>query len=154
VRVSELTNLDITQINQKCQSAIIDTRKTGNKRTIVWSDNTHHLLINYMSVRLSQCNQCSSAALFLGWKQGIGWYTRLTPRTVERNLKKYVRNAGLIERITPHSFRHGWAHKRRDQNAPLAFIQRGLGHVSPVSTFVYEQYKDIEFEASAKRYLT
>jgi integrase len=61
--------------------------------------------------------------------------------------------ASLNEKITPHSFRHGWAHKRRDQNAPLAFIQRGLGHANPVSTFIYEQYQDSEFEINANKYL-
>jgi site-specific recombinase XerD len=153
VRVSELTNLDITHINHESKSAVIDTRKTGLKRTIVWSDKTHKLLMQYMELRLTECKQTGCIALFLGWKQGRGWYSRLTPRTVERNMKKYVLNAKLVERITPHSFRHGWAHKRRDQNAPLAFIQRGLGHVSPVSTFVYEQYKDLEFEQNARKYL-
>jgi integrase/recombinase XerD len=153
IRVSELTNLDISQINERNQSTIIDTKKTGHKRTIMWSDATHSLLLKYLFLRVSICEHSPCAALFLGWKQGKGWYSRITSRTVERNLKRYVKNAKILEKITPHSFRHGWAHKRRDQNAPLAFIQKGLGHVSPVSTFVYEQYKDIEFEQSAKKYL-
>ncbi|MDQ3050823.1 MAG: tyrosine-type recombinase/integrase [Bacteroidota bacterium] len=154
VRVSELTDLDVSQINENRHNTIITTKKTGLKRTIMWSKMTHELLLKYMALRINECSQTTSHALFLGWKQGTGWYSRLTTRTVERIIKKYVGNAKILERITPHSFRHGWAHKRRDQNAPLAFIQRGLGHVSPVSTFVYEQYKDVEFEKCAKKYLT
>ncbi len=68
-------------------------------------------------------------------------------------VKYYIDRAGIKEKITPHSFRHGWAHFRRDQNASLAFIQRGLGHVNPISTFVYEQYNDMEFENNANNYL-
>ena len=79
--------------------------------------------------------------------------TRLTTRTVQRVIKLSVQKAGLKERITPHSFRHGWAHKRRDQNAPLAFIQKGLGHISPISTFIYEQYNDMDFLQNANKYL-
>ena len=75
-------------------------------------------------------------------------------RGKERIIKHYVNKAGVIEKITPHSFRHGWAHLRRDQNAPLSFIQRGLGHLNPVSTFIYEQYSDIDFERSAKTYFS
>jgi integrase/recombinase XerD len=77
----------------------------------------------------------------------------MTTRSVQRFIKRYVSMSGIKEKITPHSFRHGWAHFRRDQNAPLSFIQRGLGHVNPISTFVYEQYDDREFVDNAKAYL-
>lgn len=153
IRVSELTDLELSQIDGKYACTRINTKKTGLKRTIVWSDQTHELLLKYLGRRLTECSHCNSTALFLGWKQGMGWYSRITPRTVERNVKKYAKDAGLLEKITPHSFRHGWGNKRRDMNAPLAFIQRGLGHLNPISTFVYEQYKDLDFEEKAKYYL-
>jgi len=79
---------------------------------------------------------------------------RLSTRSVERIIKYYSNKAGIIEKVTPHSFRHGWACMRRDQNAPLSFIQRGLGHLNPVSTFIYEQYSDLDFERSAKAYFS
>jgi site-specific recombinase XerD len=94
-----------------------------------------------------------SSALFLGWNKNKGWSQRLTSKSVQRTIKYYVDRAGIKEKITPHSFRHGWAHKRRDQNAPLAFIQRGLGHINPISTFIYEQYNDVDFERNANSYL-
>ena len=89
----------------------------------------------------------------MGFSNNKSWNERINVRTVQRTIKHYSTNAGLLEKITPHSFRHGWAHKRREQNAPLAFIQRGLGHVSPVTTFIYQQYNDKEFEANAQGYL-
>jgi integrase/recombinase XerD len=153
MRVSELTDLDISGMDENKKSTTIQTKKTGHKRTIVWSDRTHLLLIKYMTMLKKECQKTGSTALFVGWRPGRGWSKRITARTVERHLKKYVEKAGIIEKVTPHSFRHGWAHKRRDQNAPLAFIQRGLGHMNPVSTFIYQQYDDKEFEKSAKGYL-
>jgi integrase len=93
------------------------------------------------------------SALFVGPRYADGWNNRLTRRSVERMILKYAKRAGIKEKVTPHSFRHGWAHKRRDQNAPLAFIQRGLGHVNPISTFIYEQYNDKEFVKHATAYL-
>jgi site-specific recombinase XerD len=153
VRVSELCDMDITNIDENKTSAVISTKKTGKKRIIVWSNETHDLLLKYMPIRLELHRINKSTALFIGTEHGKGWSVRLTPRSVQRRVMYYVNRAGIKEKITPHSFRHGWAHKRRDQNAPLSFIQRGLGHLNPVSTFVYEQYCDNEFEKSAMNYL-
>jgi site-specific recombinase XerD len=153
VRVSELCDLDISQINENKPSAIIFTKKTGKKRAIVWSEETHQLLMKYLPMRMELEKINRASALFLGKHCNIGWSMRLTTRTVERTVKHYVNQAGIKERITPHSFRHGWAHKRRDNNAPLAFIQKGLGHLNPISTFVYEQYDDSEFMKNAIQHL-
>lgn len=153
VRVSELCDLDITQINENKPSAIIFTKKTGKKRAIVWSDETHQLLMKYMPMRMELEKLNRASALFIGKHCNVEWSMRLTTRTVERMVKYYVNRAGIKEKITPHSFRHGWAHKRRDNNAPLAFIQKGLGHLNPISTFIYEQYDDSEFMKNAQKYL-
>ena len=153
VRVSELCDLDITNIDENKTSAVISTKKTGKKRIIVWSKETHELLMKYMPIRLELHNINKATALFIGREKGKGWSNRLTSKTVQRRILFYVDRAGIKEKITPHSFRHGWAHKRRDQNAPLAFIQRGLGHLSPVSTFIYEQYCDNDFENRAMNYV-
>jgi integrase/recombinase XerD len=153
VRVSELCDMDVSQIDEEKHSAIIQTKKTSKKRIIVWSEATHKLLLKYLTIRLELHKYNQATALFIGWKKDNGWTSRLTSRSVERRIKWYVDRAGIKEKITPHSFRHGWAHQRRDQNAPLAFIQRGLGHSNPASTFVYEQYNDVEFERNANTYL-
>lgn len=153
MRVSELRDLDVSQIDESKRSTIIQTKKNGKLRIIVWSEATHKLLMKYMPIRLELHRFNNASALFIGWDKGKGWSSRLTSRSVQRIIKYYVDRAGIKEKITPHSFRHGWAHKRRDQNAPLAFIQRGLGHNNPISTFVYEQYNDTEFERNANAYL-
>lgn len=153
VRVSELCDLDISQIDENKISAIISTKKTGEKRAIVWSAETHELLMKYLPIRMELEKQNGASSLFVGRNRNTGWSKRITSKTVERRVKYYVGRAGIKEKITPHSFRHGWAHKRRDNNAPLAFIQKGLGHISPVSTFIYQQYDDQEFIARASQYL-
>ena len=153
VRVSELCELNVAQINENSQSCVIYTKKSGNPRIIVWSKETHWYLLKYLSIRLEMKRLINTSALFLGLGPKKTWSNRLTRRSVQRIIKTHVKKAGINERITPHSFRHGWAHKRRDQNAPLAFIQRGLGHVSPISTFIYEQYNDHEFVKNANMYL-
>lgn len=153
VRVSELCDLDLNQIDSNKQSTVIATKKTASKRIIVWSEETHRLLIKYLGIRSELEKNNNSSALFVGWSCDKGWSHRFSTRSVERLVKDYAKKAGIIERVTPHSFRHGWAHKRRDLNAPLSFIQRGLGHLNPVSTFVYEQYSDADFENKANMFL-
>jgi site-specific recombinase XerD len=154
VRVSELCDLNITQINENNRSAVIQTKKTGNQRIIAWSEETHYYLMKYLSLRLELRQTNNASALFVGMSQdNKSWSSRLTPRSIQRMIRLLVNQAGIKEKITPHSFRHGWAHKRRDQNAPLAFIQRGLGHINPISTFIYEQYNDNEFLKNANLYL-
>ena len=152
VRVSELCSLNLSQITEGKHSTVIQTKKNGRKRVIVWSEETHQLLLTYLGYRLKLA-QCNTGALFVGLQKGRGWSMRIVNRSVERVVKYYAERAGIKEKITPHSFRHGWAHKRRDQNAPLSFIQKGLGHISPISTFIYEQYNDKEFEQNAYSYL-
>ena len=155
VRVSELCDLDVSQIDTNKRSAIIATKKTTNMRTIVWSEKTHQLLLKYMPIRMELYKHNKATALFIGQQNNNkSWSSRLTKRSVERIVKHYSQKAGIVEKITPHSFRHGWAHMRRDQNAPLSFIQKGLGHLNPISTFIYEQYSDVDFERSAKAYFS
>ncbi len=153
IRVSELCDLNVSQIDEVKATAVIQSKKSYIYRVIVWSKETHELLLKYLTFRLELKNHNNADSLFIGFQKGRGWSLRLTKRSVERITKKYVTQAGIKERISPHSFRHGWAHKRRDRNAPLAFIQKGLGHTSPVSTFIYEQYNDKEFETNASFYL-
>ena len=153
MRVSELCDLNLSDIDETIGKATISTKKTRRMRTVIWSSATHTLLMKYMPIRLELDNIHRTGSLFVGWRRGFGWSSKLTSRTVQRRIQYFVRSVGIKEKITPHSFRHGWAHKRRDQNAPLAFIQRGLGHINPASTFIYEQYTDHDFEKKAKAYL-
>lgn len=149
MRVSELCDLNISDIDARCSKATVSTKKTSNMRVVVWSVRTQELLLRYLDMRTKQID-IDSPALFVGAKGKNYWSKRLTTRSVQRMLRKY--RDLLSEKITPHGFRHGWAHVRRDKGAPLPFIQRGLGHVSPASSFVYQQYSDPEFEQIAQGY--
>lgn len=88
VRISELLDLDVKQIDGNKRYAIIQTKKTGKPRTVVWSEETHNLLMKYLPIRieLQQVNK-STTALFLGWERARGWSSRLNARTVQRMIK-------------------------------------------------------------------
>jgi integrase/recombinase XerD len=151
MRISEVLDLDVNQIDMDRMGAVINTKKNGCKRQIFWSIETQRLLQKYYGIRREL--RSPNEALFVG-KDPSGRITmRLTTRTFQRHMKMYLNYAGIQEKLTPHSFRHGWAVRRRELGAQLPFIQKALGHSNPLSTFVYQQYSDNGFEKEAKKYL-
>lgn len=149
VRVSELVELNIKEIDITRQSISIPNKKHPNGyRVICWDDETHRLLMLWLEKRdlISK-----DEALFIGMK-GLRRYKRITARTVQRLVKKYALQAGIqnAEMITPHCYRHGFCKTALNSGIRLDEAQQLMGHTFIGSTKKYLSWENTELEKSYK----
>jgi integrase/recombinase XerC len=135
LRVSELTGLNLADIDRK--DRILRVLGKGNKERIVpYGGKAEQALIAYEPLRDALLSKAGSRghsqAVFLNH---LG--TRLTPRTVARIVKKYVRLVNVNWDLHPHSLRHAFATHLLADGADLRAIQELLGHSSLSTTQRY-----------------
>ena len=136
LRVSELCKLNVDQINlERKEFGVIG--KGGRARVVFLSDRAAIWLEKYLAKRNDQ-----SKALFIryaGNQLAIinAEKMRLTPRSVQRILEKYVRKARLPVKATPHVLRHSFATDLLMNGADLRSVQELLGHKNVSTTQIY-----------------
>ena len=136
LRVSELTKLNHEQINiDRREFGVIG--KGGRARVVFISDRAADWVKRYLSVRSDNFKP-----LFIRYSGKIiedngGEKMRLTDRSVERAVKKYVRIARLPVDATVHTLRHSFATDLLTNGADLRSVQEMLGHKNIATTQIY-----------------
>lgn len=77
--------------------------------------------------------------------------TRLTTRSVGRMLEKYIKQAGLDGRTSPHTLRHSFATHLLDRGADIRSVQELLGHKSLVTTQIYTHVSTSSLRAAYEK---
>lgn len=149
LRVAELVSLnrDQIKINKSSVDLEIAVKGKGDKvRSIYFSERTLIWLKKYLDSR----NDIDEA-LFINYKPGIektNASRRLTTKSIEDIVKKYVIIAGLPIMATPHTIRHSFATDLLAQGVDLRLVQEFLGHKNIATTQIYthvtnKQLRDI-----------
>jgi len=136
LRVSELVSLNKDKINlDRKEFGIIGK---GNKQRIVFvSDRAAEWIKRYLDKR-----EDVFKPLFIRYSgktitENGGEKMRLTSRSVERMVKKYVRNTRMPVDATVHTFRHSFATDLLTNGADIRAVQEMLGHKNIATTQIY-----------------
>ncbi len=137
LRVSELVSLNRDQINIKRREFGV-IGKGRRSRLVFLSDTAADWLDRYLKDRSD-----TSKALFIRYSGKTpdsadpDTSLRLTARSVQRLVEKYVKKARLPVKITPHGLRHSFATDLLHGGADLRAIQEMLGHKNVSTTQIY-----------------
>jgi len=140
LRVSELSGLNRNSINLKTGEFAV-RGKGGKIRLVFISDAAKNAIINYLEKRKDV-----DPALFVNIKKPpqnnkdnkkTDSLLRLTPRSIQRIVKKYAIKAGIVKKVTPHTLRHSFATDLLMNGADIRSVQSMLGHSSITTTQIY-----------------
>mgnify|MGYP001591215999 CR=1 FL=1 len=142
LRLSEALSLNLGHISRaKAEIKVKGWTKQGEKKerfkTVYFPKAIQEHFKDFLKYKARQKEDLTTnAALFVS-KKG----TRLSPRQVQREFKKWLKEAGIEQDLSPHALRHtvGTRLLKTFKNPKL--VQRYLGHSDVATTLRY--YVDV-----------
>jgi len=128
LRVSELVKLNRDQIDLKRREFGV-VGKGGRPRVVFLSPSAAKWLKRYLDVRVDNLKP-----LFIRFATTP---SRLTARSIQRIVKKYVKKARLPVDATVHTLRHSFATDLLMAGADIRSVQEMLGHKNIATTQIY-----------------
>jgi site-specific recombinase XerD len=142
LRVSELCNLSQEDVDLSRDE--FSVRGKGEKvRVVFLSDAAKDAIRTYLKARKD-----FDEAMFVQYGKNAGNEAvknkdlRLTPRSVQRIIRKYATLSGITRKVTPHVIRHSFATDLLSNGADLRSVQALLGHANIATTQVYTHVTD------------
>jgi integrase/recombinase XerC len=157
LRLSELVGLDLDDLN--LSSRMVRVLGKGRKERIVpFNHTTEAALRTWLPDRAQYASEPPAQKpiskrpvrrrepLFVNYKGG-----RLSTRSVDRLVKRYVAMCSTRFGISPHALRHSFATHLLERGADLRAIQELLGHVRLSTTQRYTHLNATELIASYRK---
>ena len=154
LRLSELVDLDVESVNLAGRVARV--RGKGRKERLVPFNTAASAAIRAMLAdrlglpavavaRLTPADRHRRRGqpLFLNLRGG-----RLTTRSVDRIVRRYVRDANIAQLISPHALRHTFATALLRRTGNLELVRRALCHRAVATTSRYLRIEDEELRAA------
>lgn len=133
IRVSELINLDVSDVN--VPMSFVRCKGGKKERIIPMGHQAKDALENYINnVRKYMVKDENETALFVNCSGA-----RLSRQGFWKLIKYYQHIAGIETDITPHTLRHSFAAHLLENGADLHSIQEMMGHADISSTQIYSR---------------
>ncbi|RZP26494.1 tyrosine recombinase XerC [bacterium] len=158
LRLSELVGLNVDDVNLRDQLVRV-LGKGGKERVIPFNQSTADAISAYLDdhrVLVNSNNQTSgqrrpqsaivSVPLFVNYRGG-----RLSGRSVDRLVRKYVVQSSARLGVSPHALRHSFATHLLERGADLRAIQELLGHARVSTTQRYTHVNAAQITALYRR---
>ena len=146
MRVSEIASLQLAQIDWD-EGEVVILGKGNKERVVLLDPRSCQWGRRYEQEARPYLADSEIATLFVN-REG----TPLTPRSIQRMLRKQAQRAGIEKAVTPHMLRHTFATHLLEGGADLRVVQELLGHVSLSTTQIYthvsqERLRDVYRQA-------
>jgi len=126
LRVSEVINLAVKDVDVKELTVIITEGKGGKERISILPEKLKDDLINIMT------GKTGNQYLFESERGG-----KLSSRTAQTVFARSLKLAGIKKQATFHSLRHSFATHLLENGVDVRYIQKLLGHASITTTALY-----------------
>jgi len=127
IRLSECLNMKIEDLEMANKMGWVRGGKGGKDRMFILSDDVVNEILLYVNA-----HNIRSGYLFTG-SEG----KPLSPRNIQKIVKKAAKRAGIMKHITPHKLRHSFATHLLESGTDIRVIQELLGHSNLQTTQIY-----------------
>jgi len=131
LRVSELVYLKLKGLNLE-EGYVLCKGKGGKERIVPFGHSAGEALRKYLQSARPKLLKRDDPSLFLSSRGGA-----FTRQGFWKMLKRYAKQAGLQQKISPHVLRHSFATHLLERGADLRSVQLMLGHSQITTTQIY-----------------
>ncbi len=157
MRVSELSNLNLADIKPE----VLESREfavlgKGRKaRTVFLTDTAVYWLKRYSSLRKDEYKPLfvRYSGKYMDKNDTKGESLRITPRSIQRMIKKYALKAGIASVVTPHVLRHSFATHILKNGGDIRSVQELLGHSNISTTQIYTHLTNKDLKAVHQKFM-
>jgi integrase/recombinase XerD len=126
LRISELLNLRLTDIDVDRRQLTIKNSKGRKDRNIILAQSFIPLMQNYLI-------SFEPKTYFVEGKP----FQKYSAESVRSFLYRSCKIANINKKVTPHTLRHSYATHLLENGIDLRYIQELLGHAKPETTMIY-----------------
>ena len=151
IRLDELMNIRLSDINLNSRTLIIWQGKGRKERKVFFSHNALLALQSYLPIFMQRESQkrpgCKSFPVHVDKKI----FENVDRSQVRAVLKRYAKRAGIEKKVFPHLLRHSFITTMHAKTGNIPVIQKLVGHSSSATTARYIHPTDELAEAIYKK---